>query len=111
MTRFREQTLPCCGKKVDGCTVIDPANRKDHGSEQIAPKQGDFTICIYCGAWLRFTDDEGTQRKFDAEDILDVTDEQREMMRKATALVHQTQADKTALPPGRPFIRVRRPRR
>jgi hypothetical protein len=72
-------TLPCCGKQVDSVTSIGEGKR-------FTPKPGDFTICVYCGAWLRFTADM-KERIFEAEDILDLEAEQISMMRKASGLV------------------------
>lgn len=38
---------PCCKSLLDGASQIS-------GDEQIAPKEGDYTVCIKCGAFLRF---------------------------------------------------------
>lgn len=88
----KTHTLVCCGKQVDAVTAIT-------GEKELVPRPGDFTICIYCGSWLRFVDADGTTRKFVAEDILDLTDAQREAMRLAS---HHAQALWAAPPPPDP---------
>jgi hypothetical protein len=77
--RIESRKLPCCGKEIDAVTGIGEGKRD-------TPNPGDFTICLYCGAWLRFTT-ELQVRRFEAEDILDLEAEHISMMRKATALI------------------------
>jgi hypothetical protein len=103
MTRTPRRIQPCCGKAVDAATDME--------GKQYRPKEGDFCLCIYCGAWCRYVDADLNMRVFDAEDILDLTDEQREKMRRATAIIHQMQHEK---PPEKPPLTRdvrRRPRR
>jgi hypothetical protein len=77
--RIEPHTLPCCGKEIDAVTRFGEGIRND-------PSPGDFTVCVYCGAWLRFTV-ELRARMFEAEDILDLEAEQISMLRKATRLI------------------------
>lgn len=109
--RHMRHPTPCCGKEVDAATVVsapgEPASKD-------APGPGDFSICIYCGAWLRFIDHQGRSRKFEAEDILALTDAQREMMRTGTRMIRELHAAGLPPPPrgaATPFIRTRKPRR
>ena len=59
--------VPCCGKPADGGTMINdrPGGRSD-------PTPGDFSVCLYCGSLLRYT--EGGLRRIERT-------ERRQMMR------------------------------
>jgi hypothetical protein len=106
---YQKRPQPCCGKLVDAATLMTPPG----STEKVAPGEGDFSVCLYCGAWLRFLDAEGRTRKFDADDILDLTDEQRQEMRQATTLIHALLKTKVPPPPDLPVpvMRRRRPPR
>ena len=72
--------MPCCGYIVDSASVIG-------SNKPLVPKKGDFTICLRCGSWLRFTDATGAVRPFEAEDILDLDADQISNMRRVSALI------------------------
>lgn len=48
MPGFEKVTCPFCGKAMSGATGLDDA------SASHAPKEGDFSVCLYCGGLLRF---------------------------------------------------------
>jgi hypothetical protein len=75
-----KQTLFCCGYEVDMATDVD--------STGAVPKPKDVTICLNCGAWLKFNEDLKCIR-FEAEDLLDLTDEQLNKMRRATEMIRK----------------------
>ncbi len=43
-----KELSPCCGQWLDGFT--------NHTGER-GPKSGDFSVCVYCQAFLEFTKD------------------------------------------------------
>lgn len=57
---------PCCGKKLNDATE---ATGKD-----VAPKPGDYSVCAYCGEWMRYGDDL-RPHLLRAEDIAEVEDD------------------------------------
>jgi hypothetical protein len=73
-TPLPQRTLPCCGYAVDTATEI-------HG-EAVSPKQGDFTICLRCGQWLRFQDDQGAVAPLTLDDWIELPDAERHIMRR-----------------------------
>jgi hypothetical protein len=85
-SRYRKQTLPCCGYSVDSATIV--------GNEGATPRAGDLSVCMGCGCWHRFADDQGTLRPFLAEDYLDkdLDEETLAVLRKATAVIRQRRA-------------------
>lgn len=56
----RRRTVCGCGEPLTACTDVD-----NHGC---APKPGDITICVYCGAILEF-DNSNIARQARAETI------------------------------------------
>lgn len=68
---------PSCGARFDRATGID------HPS---APEPGDFTVCISCGALLRFDAALRTEPAT-AEDWAALEPEQATMIRRAQALL------------------------
>ena len=75
-----KRKLPCCGYEVDSASDVE-------GTDAV-PKKDDATICLNCGAWLRFNKDLST-RFFDPDDIFDLTDDQLTKMRRATAMIRK----------------------
>jgi|SoiMethySBSTD1v2_1073268.scaffolds.fasta_scaffold2450808_2 hypothetical protein len=76
--RQREQAAPCCGVTIRtaACVTADAA----------PPEDGDCSVCLECGAWLRFAD--GLQlRAFTAEDFLEVEDAVLTVLRRGTAVI------------------------
>ena len=61
---------PNCGVIVDGVTSVE-------GNEEATPKEGDWTICIYCCAALMFTKDIQLRLPYRNETIPDDIDELR----------------------------------
>ena len=51
--QVKSAACPRCGKIVDGATNL---------MDKTAPKGGDFSVCIYCAAVLRFTGDLGLRK-------------------------------------------------
>lgn len=47
--RVKSTNCPRCKIPIDAATTVA-------GDDQ-NPKAGDYTICVECGGWLRFTDD------------------------------------------------------
>jgi hypothetical protein len=47
--RVKESICPNCGKQLDAATSCYGAKEKPHS--------GDFSVCLYCAAILRFGDD------------------------------------------------------
>lgn len=48
-TRHATSNCPTCGAGFDAASAVD--------GEDVAPKPGDISVCLYCGEWLMFDDD------------------------------------------------------
>lgn len=72
---MNKQALPCCGYEVDCATSIEDPKAK--------PSPKDVTICLNCGAWLKFDEDLRCVH-FQPEDLLELSDEQLTNMRRVT---------------------------
>jgi len=79
--RYRKQNLPCCGYEVDDVSSI---YQKD-----AVPEPGDFSICLNCGSWLRFTEDAATLRTIEVSDWLELDDDNRNHMSRITKEIHK----------------------
>jgi hypothetical protein len=62
-TQMPMSQCPACGYKMNAASGIDT---------NAAPRTNDFSVCIECGAALRFTHDGGL-RECDAEDIAELS--------------------------------------
>lgn len=66
--RLKESECPTCKH------VLDAASGE--GGEK--PKNGDFSICFYCGEILRFHGEEGDVKKAEEPDLLELRRESEE---------------------------------
>jgi hypothetical protein len=101
---YPERPAPCCGAPLDSATVVG-------ADESVRPDAGDFSICFACGAWLRFTDAEGGMRLLDADDVLDIDNETRAMLTKATAALKVLRAPPSRRRPVNAVVRITWPRK
>jgi hypothetical protein len=69
-------TLPCCGYEVDAATGLD---------HEEAPTPGDYTICLNCGAVLRFV--EGGPPQVVGLDVLELPAEAIVQMQRAIGYI------------------------
>ncbi len=82
-TKVAAQDCPKCGHMFDACSGID----HDHG-----PKPEDLTLCINCGAYLRF-DTELRLLVFPEAQLLDLKDETRLLLARARNAINVVHAD------------------
>jgi len=64
---------PACGETLDGATNTTGTR---------APKEGDWSVCAYCGTVLRYVDDRLLRELHDGEVIPDVVRHLAEHMAK-----------------------------
>lgn len=67
--RIRENICPYCNKKLDACSNM---------TGEDGPDDGDFTLCLYCAAVLRFNNDL-TIRPATRDDMFQFSVEQPEL--------------------------------
>jgi hypothetical protein len=70
------RALPCCGYHVDSTMAL--------GGRGV-PRPGSFTLCLNCGALLRYLDEWGAVEQTTAVD--DLTPDQRAMVRIAQRFI------------------------
>jgi transcription initiation factor IIE alpha subunit len=63
---------PKCKNKLDAVTPV--------GRPATKAEKGDYTVCAYCGAALRFTDNKGHLRAITDEEEEKMDDETRDML-------------------------------
>jgi hypothetical protein len=81
---------------LDSATIVGE-------DESIKPEAGDYSVCINCGTWLRFTDATGGMRLVDPDDLLDMPDDVHAMLTKARAAVKLVQRPAAPRRPARPL--------
>lgn len=75
---------PCCGRKLDGHTAAD-------GSDE-QPRQGDVSVCAYCGSWLTY--DHGPRLRLMTQEEIDALDEETTSeLWRATTLAERARAE------------------
>lgn len=57
--KLNSNKCPICGEVLDAATGIQ--------GKKVAPKEDDFTMCIYCGTLLRFNSDLSYRAAADEE--------------------------------------------
>lgn len=73
---------PSCGAVLDAATAIDGSSKR--------PKTGDFSVCVYCGAALRWDEPSPSTiglRVATQVDLDELDDEMAFQFRRACALV------------------------
>ncbi len=66
--RLKKSECPTCKHVLDAAT----------GESGEKPRNGDFSICFYCGEILRFQGEDGDVKKADPEDLLELRRESEE---------------------------------
>ncbi len=71
---FKVENTKCCY-----CEHVLDAAESVNGSK---PKEGDFTICVYCGGFMRFSGIKDTvkPRKVDEDEIVNSCEEGKELL-------------------------------
>jgi len=80
-----ERNCPSCSKKLDAASNLE--------NENIQPKSGDVSICLYCASFLTFTEDLSI-RLLTTEEVADLEDNIRIVLLKMRRIIElRQQAD------------------
>lgn len=72
---------PMCRAQFGGHFVVEK------GCDRDGPLAGNFTICAACGSWLRFCNEEGALRLVVKDDMKDLSERDRQILKKLTELI------------------------
>jgi hypothetical protein len=61
--KLERRATPCCGYECDAASDLE-ALARGGGIELEQPADGDFTLCLNCGALLIFADGEGNRMRW-----------------------------------------------
>jgi len=86
--RIPLRECPMCEHKIDAASHIsEPGIFAE-------PHEGDFTVCIECGGWLRFG--KGLKlKRLDENDILNMNGEEHDALSAVTKAVRGVQAQRS----------------
>ena len=80
------QSCTVCSHKLD---AVSPMS----GDENAVPKEGDFTVCLYCCSILRFTENLRLRQLFDGE-FEQIDDEDKETLEIAVRVIRKINNEK-----------------
>ncbi len=75
---------PSCGQNLDAATAVDPLDKA-------RPKPGDYSVCLDCTSFLRFTDDYTVRLMTEAE-VASMDDENRNLLVRVRKRIQQVKA-------------------
>lgn len=75
------RTCPQCGHKIDAASCT---------TEDVSPKAGDYSICVYCTSYLVFTDDSLNVRLLTVEDLETIDNDVFYELTKARNVINKT---------------------
>ena len=77
-TKLKAQACPACGKLLDAASSIMDSER--------GPRNGDYTVCLYCAAILRYTKSMNLA-PVTSDEILELRNEEPESFRALMKMV------------------------
>jgi DNA-directed RNA polymerase subunit RPC12/RpoP len=80
---------PKCKNKLDAVTPV--------GRPATKAEKGDYTVCGYCGAALRFTDDKGHLRSITDEEEEQMDDETRDYLSHIQSVIKARNRERFAM--------------
>lgn len=76
---------PCCGRTLNDATAIEDPT--------LQPQPGDYSVCAYCSAWLRFGDG-GLCRRLTGAEVRSLDKDIRAYMEKVQRIVVKIKSER-----------------